>query len=750
MRLILTKSNILSAKQSSKPKVIKPSGKVATPMATGISWLHMGDFSPGSLNKNQLLTKLFWGIAALSMIWMLFTAWGTGINGDDKMQNEYEQALISWYSTGGADTTALNLPATKMHYYGGLFEVVSGATNRVLGFDSPDELGYHKVRHLWNALFGWAALLFIGLTAVLLLGWEAGIVAILMGLLSPRFIGHGVMNPKDIPFATGYIMSLYFILRWLKEMPRPGKGTIAGLLIAIGLAIGVRAGGVIVVAIFGLFAVLHFIGKFGLSGFVNQPKALKSYLLYGIIPVAGGLVISILFWPFAMQSPVKHIMESLAELSNYGVNIRLLFNDQMVFAQSLPMDYLPRWVWVTVPLFVFLGWLASLVSLGKLVKWVGSIPVMMLFFAFVFPFVYVIYKDSTLYDGWRHLIFPYTAGLVVAAMGLYAVASYLPEKKWFKPMVYGIAGLLAVHPLWHMVSNPYLQYVYFNQIQGGVAGALGSYETDYWGVSVKQGLKELERQGIIGENMDKEVVIATNFAYPLEKYASKYGGKVKPVYVRYRQRHDAAWDYGLFASRFVDSEYIKKGYWPPANSIGNITVSGTPVLSITKQENDAAFRGISLQKQNKFGEAIPLLEQAVKQDPGDEVAWCSLAFSYMNSNQNELAASALDKTLEIDPDNITALSYYGLFHINQNNLEAAIRSFEKAVAVQDNNFFPYYYLSMLEQQRNNLSVALEYGKNAVTYNPRFKAGYEQVAKVYEAMGDPANAEAYMKAASQIN
>lgn len=715
---------------------------------TGISWLQMasGQEAPSGPGWARIT---FWSLAAVALLWMLFTALQTGINGDDRMQNEYEQALMAWYSTAGSDTTALNLPQTKMHYYGGVFEVLSGATNRLLGNDSPDQAGYHIVRHVWNALFGWLGILFIGLTGMLLGGWRLGLLALGMAFLSPRFVGHGVMNPKDIPFAAGYVVSLYFILRWLKEMPRPGWRTLLGLSLGIGLAIGVRSGGLLLVAMLGLFGFLHFVGLYGLAGLSRESRTAGRYLWYGLIPVAGGMVITLAFWPFALQSPVAHIRESLAELSNYGVNIRLLFNGEMVFAQSLPWDYLPRWVLVTVPLFILAGWLLGLGFLRQLFTRYGFLPILFLGFAFLFPFVYVIYKDSTLYDGWRHLIFPYTAGVVLAAMGWEVLAFAWPAKRWVAPAVLGAAGLLALDPLIHMLRNPGLQYVYFNPIQGGMKGALGQFETDYWGVSVKQGLEWLEKEGIIFPGMENEVLVASNFAYPLEKYVHRYGGKVKPVYVRYRQRHDAAWDYGLFQSRFVDGSYIRAGSWPPSNTIHTIDVSGTPVLAIMRNEDHTAFEGISLQKQNRFDEAIPLLEQAVARVPGDEVAWSALAFCYLNTGQLDKTRDALDKTIAIEPESITALNYYGLYHANQNQIDKAIDAFQKAVRLQDNNFFAYYYLATLELQRRNLSTALEYGKQAVNHNPRFAGAYELVAQIYEAMGDARNAQAYRQAVSQI-
>lgn len=733
----------MAQNKGSQNKSRKPVSK-----SNGIPWLLQ--FSQElSFSGTKSLKTAFWVLSAACFLWMQWAASGTGINGDDKMQNEYEQALISWYASSGADTTALNLPKTKMHYYGGLFEVTSGMANRALGYDSPDKEGYHKVRHAFIALFGWAALLFIGLTAAFLGGWEIGIIALVFGFLTPGFMGQGLMNPKDMPFAAGYIASLYFLLRWLKEMPSPGKKILWGLGLSLGVALGVRVGGFLLVAIMGFFALLRLIGEVGLSGLFGDPARIGRYALFGGLPVLGGLVLALVFWPYALQDPVANMSAAFSEMSKYGVNIRLLFNGDMVFAQSLPWDYLPRWVLVTVPLFILLGWLLALAGLPVLVRRYGPLSIGLLGFAFLFPFFWVIYQGATLYDGWRHMLFPYTSGVVLSALGVGWVASAWSSRRWFKPAVLGLVGLLALDPLVHTVRNPFITYVYFNPLQGGVKGAIGEYETDYWGVSVKQGLRWLEDQGIIGENVADTVYIASNFAYPLEKYLAKYEGKVKPVYVRYRQRHDAPWDYGLFQSRFIDGSYIRKGSWPPSNTVHTIDVDGAPVLAIMKNKGSAAFEGVNAQKQNRFEESLPFLEQAVAEVPDDEVAWVALAFSYLNSNRLDSCKVALDKVLEVDPENISAWNYYGLYHMNRNETDQAVSALETAVRLQENNFFAYFYLANLELQRNNLPKALEHGKLAVSSNPGFRGAYELVASIYRAMGDTPNADAYLQAASQL-
>jgi hypothetical protein len=154
------------------------------------------------------LPKAFWGLAVAGLLLLIGLSFGTGINADDKFQVDYSQKLVNYYGTFGQDSSALKVPDGNMHLYGGFFEVVTGFANKGLGFQ-PGSLAYHHVRHLSSAILGWVAMLCVGLMAIRLAGWRAGIFAFLIILCSPRFFGDSLMNPKDIPFAAGYIMAIY-------------------------------------------------------------------------------------------------------------------------------------------------------------------------------------------------------------------------------------------------------------------------------------------------------------------------------------------------------------------------------------------------------------------------------------------------------------------------------------------------------------------------------------------------------------
>lgn len=692
-------------------------------------------------DNDGLLKKIFWGLSGLILILTIAFSQMSGINGDDKMQNEYEQKLIKYYATMGQDTGALNLPKTKMQYYGGVFEVLSGVTNRIVGNDGPEDLGYHKVRHVWTAIFGVAAMVFTGLLAGSIGGWLTGILALLFIFLTPSFLGHSLMNPKDIPFATGFIMSIYFTYLLLRQLPQVKRSTYIGLGIALGISLGVRAGGLINFAILGFFMGLHFLSNYGFGGIFSNGKALWKYLKAFLIPAIIGYIIAVIFWPYAMQSPIKNVLKSLSELTDYGVNIRLLFNGEMVFAQSLPTDYLPRWVLVTVPLFVLLGWLLNLGFLKGLFQKYNPLGLLLVAFAFLFPFVYVIYKGSTVYDGWRHMLFPYTAGVVFAALPF----GYIIQKYYQKlPVRYGMTALmiaLAIHPTMFIANNPAYPYVYFNPLVGGIQGANGKWENDYWGVSVKQGVEWLEEKGILKPGMKDTVTIASNFYYQLDKYIRpKYGNNVKLVYVKYRQRYDFPWDYALFINRFIDASYLQKGSFPPKSTIHTIDADKVPLLVILQDKTHYASNGaLALKKQN-WSEAIAQFEKAIAEDPKNEVALASVANAYLAVNQLEKVKEYVDKCLAIDPDNTSAWNYMGMYYLNLKNYDKSTEAFKKAVDVASNNAIAYYYLALIEQQKSNLQGAVDYAIKCIEANQQFAPGYQLLSQLYTQAGDTDKAQ----------
>ncbi|MFN0033457.1 MAG: tetratricopeptide repeat protein [Saprospiraceae bacterium] len=737
----MAKSGKPKIQQTAKPKQLQPIANQQSPINNYLE-------RPALPEADPMLRKIFWGLAALGLVVLVALSLGSGINADDKFQVDYSQKLVNYYGTFGKDTTALNIPDGNMHLYGGFFEVVTGFANKALGFQ-PTEIAYHDVRHASSAILGWVAMLCAALLASLVAGQRAGIITLVIMLLSPRFVGDSMMNPKDIPFAAGYIMAIYNMVAVLDRMPNPRRWNLVGLAVGLGIALGIRAGGLLSFGIFGMFVGLHFLLKNGGMRAFSNTQDLKKYALVTLGLAAAGYVFALLFWPFALQSPFKNPLVALSKFSDLEVKIRVLYEGVNMMSDKTPWNYSLKWIAYTIPLAALVGFVGSIVLLPRMLRRLNPLWVVLAFFAAVFPVFYVIYKNSVIHDGWRHLTFAYPPLAVCAGLFWNELANIFSEKKYAQWAVYGAMGLLCADAGAFIAANPKMPYVYFNPIAGGTAGAYGEFETDYWGVSIRQGIEWLESQGTLKPDMTETVVIATNMFYSAKQLTAKYGDKVKVKYLKWERRCDDAWDYALYPTRFLSGSTLQKGMWPPDNAVHIVKAGGAPILAVLKDNGRNCAFATAAFKLNDWASAIERYKAEIANVPDNELAWVGLSLSYMNSQQLDEAKAAAERALDIVPDDTQANNLIGLYWMNKNDTNRAKSQFSLALKKDSNNPMAWYYLAIIAKGQQDNATALANLMKAIELAPTFKAAYEMSAQIYEATGDAGRAQQFRAALGQL-
>ncbi|MCB0685028.1 MAG: hypothetical protein KDC53_00845, partial [Saprospiraceae bacterium] len=655
-----------------------------------------------------------------------------GLNGDDDVQARYSSSIPSFYSSMGRDTSCFS-SGPEIKYYGALFEIATGFTNKVLGNDM-DEPAYYQVRHVWNAIFGGVAMFFLALFIGQVAGFEAALISLGLIFFSMRFLGHSLFNPKDIPFAAGYMVSIYFIYMILRSMPKLERSSLIGMSAGIAMSVGVRIGGVLVIGYLGLFLALYFIWCHGITTIFT--KLAKPYYRAFFIPALFGTAVALLVWPFGLMNPLQNIPAALDAFANFQYAIKVLFNDQQVWSSEIPIQYLLTWILITVPVFTLVGIVLFLVFAKSLFTRYNFIPLILSIFAFSFPIIYVLSSHSILYDGWRHFMFTYPPLLVLVTLTWNHFLQITRAKRNLHLAVWSVLALTAVDSAIFLVRNSEFPYTYFNPLVGGIKGAYGSYELDYWGTSVKQCVEALEKQGVLHPGLKDTVTIGTNFSHAVQVYTHKYGDLVKVNYVRWRQRNDRPWEYGIFVNRFVDGSYLKKGYWPTSKTIESVEVNGRPIAIIEKDGMDSpAYKSAQAIVRQDWSEAVIYSEQEVQEHPDDEMSWINLGMAYLNLEEMEKAKVPLEKALEIVPDNQNALNFMGYFYFAIKNLERAAEIFQKAVQLHQTDVTAYYYLARIAYERQNYTQALEYAHSGIDYDTRNPLCYQIAAESYYALGD---------------
>jgi len=563
----------------------------------------------------------------------------------------------------------------------------------------------YEMRHFLNAIFGFILILFTGFLAKEVgRSWRMAFFAVLFMALSPRIFGHSMNNPKDIPFAASYAFTLLYLIRFLKNLPRPGVKTLVCLALGIAWAINVRVGGLLLIAYLGLIPIIRLvIKKDGKRVFTSVPQFVKLGLKL-LIVIAFGFYGGLQFWPYGLEAPFTNPLKALSEMSNFSTAIRMLFEANHLWSDELPWYYIIKWFLIASPIFLLGGLVLFLGNLVMSWKKIDVLSLLFVAFAAIFPISYSIFKGASLYDGMRHFLFVYPVLVVLAAFGWHHLLKMQdsPALKW------GYRGLLAVlvaMPAFWMVKNHPHQYVYFNELSGGTENAYTRYEMDYWMNSVK-GLSEWIVANDADVKAGKEIRVVTNCYMPTNYYFKKLAPNVKVSYARYNDRYKHNADYHLFIPRFVDRNLIVNGAYPPKDAVYEEFVDGIAVGTVSKRNTKFDNQGFEAAKIGNHGEAIRLYEQALQVEPNNDAALLGLADAALRSQNMPKMQEATGKLVELSDTYVNGMFTQGIYFFNSGDLANAEKTFARITELNYKFSSSYYYLSAIYGRQNKFVEAV--------------------------------------------
>ncbi len=698
-------------------------------------------------DNDRLYRKIFWIAFTVISLLTLIMAVNTGVNEDEKFHYSYVDGLMDYYGSGGEKKDILDLEFGKIVLYGGFVDILTGVGNKILGFEQGTK-GYGAFRHIIIGLIGLLAFLFAGLLGKRIGGWRVGILAMIILFLSPRFLGHSGINPRDLPFASGYIMSIYFMVKFFGEIPKVSWKTVVGLGAGLALAFATRSGGLLLFAYLGLFGLIHMWRTLGDKRISNQ-GLFASYLKFGALASALGYGLALLFWPYGLAAPIKNVMQSLTEFSNYTTVLRMLFAGDMSWSTDISTaKYMFTWLGIGLPLILLLGVIIFIAFSKGIFKRSNKFYVGMVCFAFVFPVLYILYKQSNLYCGLRHMLFLIPPLAVMAGLGFdYALRKFENTNNPVALAIGGIMAILALLPLSHIALNFRTTYVYFNELAGGVKGALGNYELDYWGVSQKAAVEWMEDQGYF--DGDEPIRVRANSLFVARQYINKYE-HVKSGYARFRERYEKDWDYAIFINHLIDGAQIRTGKYLDKNVVKVIGKGDTPFCMIYKNsEERLATKGYEALKAQNYDQAISLFEREVADNEYNENAWQGLGKAYFAKQNLPKAESAFKKVLELSPESQVATSYLSLAYINQNKLDEALPMLDDAIERNEKDVNSRYYRAMIRSRKGNQSGAIADLRKNIETNHTHRQSYQLLIQIYQQMGDQQNVSYFQQLMQQF-
>ncbi len=655
--------------------------------------------------ESLLWRPIFILAAVFSLVALLVLAKDAGISGDEFFHVHHSQDVFNYYKTAGEDKTAATPTlANNLPYYSQSPDTFIHLLIDIFGVED-----YMAWRHAFCNILAWIGIVYACLLARKVGGWRAAVFVCLLLFLSPRFLGHSFNNLKDIPFASACIMSIYYIVKFLEQLPKIRISTSVMLALSIAFATSIRVGGLLMVAYFGLFAIIYYIYKRK----TLRPVFWKT-LIWSLGICIVGYVLCILTWPYALEGPVSNVYDAFTNMSKFQIAIKQIFEGKMQWSDSLPWYYSPQYILMTTPIVVWLGFLLSVVFVRyNKSKW---FLYLVLFFTALFPIIWIVADRSNVYGGWRHLLFAYPSIAILAGLGLNDLIT-LVRNRYAKWAVCLALCLLCIDPLAHYVRNHPYEYVYFNQFVGGTKAVYGVYETDYYYHSLR------EAADWIKENAKKDslttgdkIVVGCWHIHPTNYYFKDDTNRFSSAFIRWAERGNVDWDYAMVCVTGIRPETIKNGTFPPKNTVHEVKVDGVPVCIVLKRQHKYDWQGFEAANKKDLVKAEELYNKAIEVDPTNETAVLGLSEIYLNkskkdTNKAELIAAAenvLVPFLKANPshENANLLKAHCLYEKREMDASQAICD---QIIETNHNYEPSYMLAaQIRLAQRDLNGAEEY------------------------------------------
>lgn len=637
----------------------------------GFKSFYLGFFKVPSLTSNKdwkninadIYKRGFGFLALLLLVLMLFTAKDYNVTWDEPAHNIFSTHVIKYYTSFGSDTSMFEEKNANfgISSYGSSVDLVIRAVNDA--FRIKNEF---LTRHIIDAIIGFFLVLFTALTVRRLSGWLPAILVVVALIGSPSLYGHFFNNSKDIPFAAGYIMSVYYLIKLLQEYPNVKHQTKVLLAIGIGFSLSVRVGAVLLFAFFAMFLGLYWLiiqNRKKVSLAKSATPFLKLFLLISVAAYFFG----IFFWPYALRAPLTGVLTALKLFEKFGLlTYYELFEGVRLY--NKPWYYIPKMIGITAPIGILVGFVFSIIFSWIKKDKINLLILFLLFFVTIFPLAYAIYKKSYVYNGWRHFLFIYPTIVVLAVLGWHSLASFFKNKIVYFVFI-GIFIAFFLQPIkWSIVNHPY-QYMYFNQLIGGTKGAHGNYDLDYWNQTPREAFEWLVKNNpeILEKDADgkpKFKINANSNQEALKTFVPQ-GKDVPCAWTREMEWTNNNWDYAIWSTRTLSKDQILGGYWPPKGTIHTINVDGVPITAIVKAEHQYSNKGNAYLKKNKSDSALFFYLKAYYNNPLEEEYARGVANSYKGKNSFDSAIMFYKKAIQLKIGNYDALQSLGEIYYTQ-------------------------------------------------------------------------------------
>jgi hypothetical protein len=438
------------------------------------------------------------------IVLVVFTFRDYGISNDEEVQQHYAELIMAYYRSGLIDQSVFHF--RNLYLYGGLFDLAA------LGLQGLLPLEPYAVRHLLTACCGIGGILAVWATARAIGGSRAALLAALALALCGTWYGAMFNHTKDIPFAAAMMGVVYLLVRIGRELPRPRWRLVAAVGVLVGCALGIRVLGMLALFYAAFVVLIHapiFRGATGFNAdrFFRRETWGETLVFFArsalrLLPaLVIAYVIMIAAWPWAALAPLNPL-RAMTAFADFHYQIKTMVDGHVYYMADVPRWYIPTYMGIKLTLLLLIGAALALVfamlprARAKGTR-AGAPPrkeIALVAVAAFFPLICDVVAGGPAFTGMRHFLFTVPPIAVLAGLGLDGL---LARVQAHRPMIAAFALTLVVADLGWNASTLYRlhpdEYLYFNPLVGGLAGASRRYDTDYWVNIMPEAVTDLER-----------------------------------------------------------------------------------------------------------------------------------------------------------------------------------------------------------------------------------------------------------------
>jgi len=344
--------------------------------------------------------------------------WYVSIVNELGVNNEYINLLKDKFMKM---ESSAHLASGKSIYYGVFFDLFSVVMEEIFKIKSSYDAYYLK--HFLTFLFFFlSSILFYNLIKSRFENKIFSIFLTLFFIMSPRIFAESYYNGKDIVFMSLSVISVYYALKYLE------KQSINNIIIfSLFAALSTQ------IRIMGIFLFFLFL-FFWLLQSLEEEKFFKKNFLHLISLIFFYFLFLYCFWPYLWGSPFENFFKAFKIFSNYSWGSYVYYFGEYIKASNVPWHYIPVWIFITTPIMYLIVFFLGLIKTSiifsisflnisennkkRLWQNVNEKKDLFLLLYLILPIFIVIFLNSTLYGGWRHLYFIYPGIIYFIAVGV--------------------------------------------------------------------------------------------------------------------------------------------------------------------------------------------------------------------------------------------------------------------------------------------------------------------------------------------